>query len=181
LLLLFGMEHFIRRISLLLISVPLFLLAACSSVEVNTAKAPNVDLARYKTYAWAPSSAQNKPQASILDQEIQFSVDRQLREKGFSPADAPASADVQVSYSLGSKTSYTYGTDYDGWDEGYWVWGGPQVFPVHEGILSIILVDPKSNKVVWSGVASDVIGETGESQQQITEEVKDLFKKYPMA
>jgi hypothetical protein len=152
-------------------SLMIFLLAACSSMRVNSAQAPNTDLSQYHTFAWAKQSSDNSsPQSSILDQSVKTDVENQLASKGLTPA--TNSPDLLISYSAKSKDSLEYGAE-PGW------WGAPYAYTVHEGDLTLHFVDPKTNKVVWQATAQDTIGNAGESQKQIEQAVQAMIKKYP--
>jgi hypothetical protein len=175
----------------LIILIPTLWLAACSSMKIDTEKAPGADLSQYKTYSWsypsvpagpAGTSGKKTPEQVLLDQEVESSANRQLAQKGL--VEGPqGSSDLIVRYATKTKTSNEYGTDdyganYNG-DYGYWAWDGPNLYPIREGTLCMILIDRKTSKVVWRGRASDVINKSGESKKQINEAVKGLFKKYP--
>lgn len=172
----YNMALFLSHLRSITAACSLLVLAACSTMGVSTAKAPDVDLSKYKTFAWAPDMQSNgRSDATILDQTVKTSVNQQLRNKGLSPATDVNSADMLISYTATSVPNYTFGEDYSYWE---WLdWGPGQRVRFFE----LRLADPKSKKVIWEGTASDVIGDRGESQQQIMEAVRDLFKEYPQS
>jgi hypothetical protein len=162
-----------------------FALSACSSLGggVSTARAPNVNLSQYKTFAWSEAHSAQRPPATIQDREIMTSVNHELTQKGLSPAD-DTPADLIVSYNAQPELNDGYnGGIYQG-DFDNWEWGGSELRAprMRRGALTLTLVDSKTNRVVWKGKASDVIGndsDEDENQKQITAAVKDLFKEFP--
>jgi hypothetical protein len=75
-----------------------------------------------------------------------------------------------------AKNTTTYGAA-----PGPWLWGPDYyAYPTRVGNLTVQMVDPKTNRTIWQGTASDTIGEAGGSQDQIASAVKDLFKEYPV-
>jgi hypothetical protein len=169
-------------VSLIAVSaVCLGLAVSCSSVEINTAKAPNTDLTHYQTFAWvgptALRSGNQPPAMSIQEQTVQTSVNQKLEQHGLKQVHDKQSADLLVCTQAYSKIV----SDQSNYNSYGWDWGGLAPTPIREGILSVQLVDRKSNRVVWDGFATDAIntGLSTESPQQIHEVVNDLFKKYP--
>ncbi len=151
--------------------------AACSSMQVTTTQAPGANLAKYRTFAWAHQPERASSQSSILDQYVKADVEQQLSSKGLLPA-GDAQPDLLISYTGKSTTSYEYGGGPGYWGApGAWDWG--TVYPVKEGQLSLQFIDPKTKKVVWQGIASDVIDNSGGKPEQIADAVKAILKKYP--
>jgi hypothetical protein len=156
--------------------VSLLALAACSSMDVYTARAPETHLANYHTYSWAPQlQSPNPPADSILDQTVRASVERQLATRGMKQV-PPQMADLLVSYTTLSEVTDTDRGDYGLWG---WDWGGLAPPEVRQGTLAVQLVDPHTNRVVWNGAATDVISDTAdETQKQVVTAVNEIFKQY---
>jgi hypothetical protein len=177
----------VTRSGLLLASILLPYLFACSSMEIQTAVAPQAHLSQYKTYAWAPrpASIPAKPQhAAILEETVQSAIEEDVAQKGLVPAqDAPP--DLLIGYygtsrdsvSFGIAPSYGYGYGGGYYSGGYY----KQPYVTREGSLTLQFIDAKTNKVVWQGTASDSISEAGASQEQVKKAVNDLIEKYPVA
>src|SRR5690349_6452674 len=85
-------------------------ITACSSMEVNTQKDPQADLAKYKTFAWAPTqhSAGNSPNASILEETVKAEVEKQLFAKGLQKAEG-TEPDLLIAYSARAQQDVAYG------------------------------------------------------------------------
>jgi hypothetical protein len=166
-------------VSISLAALSLLSFAACSSMDINTAKAPNTDFNQYKTYSWISTPAQTSiaPEGSILDQTIKSTADQQLMTKGLSPAGSSA-PDLLISYSARTRNSVEYRSSPSSWD---WGWSETTAYPVHEGSIMIKFTDGKTGKPVWQGLASDVIGKAGPTQEEVASAVTKMIEKYPSA
>jgi hypothetical protein len=156
--------------------------AACSSLEVNTAQAPNVSFAQYKTYAWANSPAPQPPgqsldlqEGSILDQTIRSTTEEKLMEKGLAPAGS-ASPDLFISYGAKTKMGVEYGVATTPWG-----WDDRASYPVREGSITLKISDAHTGNPVWQGTASDIIDRAGPSQKDVASAVSKMLDKYPPA
>jgi hypothetical protein len=114
----------------------------------------------------------------FMDQTIKSNLQNQLAAKGLSPAAPDTTPDLLISYTTKAKEGVEYGVaPYGGWG-----WDDETAaYPVREGSIKLQFIDAKTNKGVWQGTASDVIGNSGETQSQVAEAIKDLIKKYPTA
>lgn len=156
-----------------------FVLASCSTMQVQTGKDPQADLYKFHTYAWAPQVAPNpdKPPASLLDQTVISQVEKDLAQKGYAPALAGAKPDLLISYSAMAQDTVEYGAAMTPSH-----WGSyDQLYVVKKGSLTLQFIDPKANRVVWQGSAADVIGDSGATQKQVAEAVDAIMDKYPTA
>jgi hypothetical protein len=159
-----------KPIRLLLVSF-VVLFAACSNLEVNTARAPDANLAQYRTYAWISRS---EPKASsVTDQTVKSNVQEQLINKGLVPSQS-GEPDLLISYFVREKTGFSRGLS-----PSEWGWDQEAVYPVREGDLKLQFIDPKTNRAVWEGTASDVIGRAGPTQKEIADSVTEILKRYP--
>src|SRR4051794_23426111 len=61
-------------------------LSACSSMKTEISKDPQANLAQYKTYAWMQRETPTQGNASVVDQVVRSSVDKELAAKGLRPA-----------------------------------------------------------------------------------------------
>jgi hypothetical protein len=146
--------------------------AACSHMEVNTARAPDANLSQYRTYAWIQSSGQA---SSVTDQTVRLNVEDQLIDKGLVPAKG-GKPDLLISYTAIEKNGFSRGLAPTEWG-----WDQEAVYPVREGNLKIQFIDPKTNRAVWEGTSSDIIGRAGATQKEIAQAVTEIMKRYPTA
>ena len=171
------MDKTLRRVSIPM-SMILLILASCSSTQIKTGHDPQADFTQYKTYTWAPQAqpAPDRPASSILDETVKTAVEQQLATKGLRKVPGPQ-ADLMVTYSATTTDKVTYGAA-----PGPWYWGTvEQPYVTPEGSLTLQFIDPKNHRTVWQGTATDTVGDSGASQKQVANAVKDLLQKYPTA
>lgn len=163
-----------------LTSIVLPLLAACSSMDIRTDQDPQANLYQYKTFAWSPKSQprEGEPESSILDQAVKSSVERELAQKGITPA-SPADADLLINYYGISQTAVTYGAGPPGYWAPYDVPPYGPTYTTREGSLTLQFIDPRTNRIVWQGTAADTISDAGASQKQVAKAVTALIDRFP--
>lgn len=160
--------------------LPLALLFACSSVSTNYDYDTSYDFAKLKTYRWAdiPSKADANP---LVVQRVGAAVERELKAKGYAPAEG--APDFLVATYVGRQSRIQV-TD---WGYGYgprgaWYGGGVDVYQYEEGSLIVDIVDARSKQLVWRGTATSIIdpGATPEERtERINEAVAKIFGDFP--
>ena len=166
----------------------LFLIAAGSLIagDVKVFPVPKTDYAAYKTYNWLPPRlltasglVEDDPTIAPL---IKKAVNRELAKKGFT--EVPSGGSVQI-VSIGMSTGTlmldgflaTYGFD------AYWGVTTANITPVtsynREGTLAVALIDPKTKKGIWCGMATEALGRPGRTEKAIDSAAERMFKKYP--
>lgn len=141
---------------LTLLSVLVLLLTACASVtkdiQVDAKTDPKTNLSGYETYAWLgaaeflndPENEWHPPEIQVAE-EIKFLIDRELRNKGITLANA-ADADLAVAFFVGvNMAAMKLKKDPDTNEE--------FLENVPEGGLVVALVDTDTGFVVWLGSA----------------------------
>ena len=168
-----------RLIAIPLAIVSLLSIAACSTLDVNTAQAPNTNFNQYKTYAWVPSAQPNQPfmieDGSILDQTIKATTEQNLMTKGLSPAGSQP-PDLLISYTARTKMGVQYGVATTPWG-----WDDRAAYPVREGSITIKITDARTQKPIWQGTAADVINRAGPNQKDVANAVNKMLERYPTA
>jgi hypothetical protein len=170
---------------LLLLGLNGMVFFGCSSMDINTKQDPQANLANYKTYAWAPTESTETDTATLRRREILVktllqSVDTQLAIKGYKKV-PPESADFLVAYSAATRDKVNIRTtpypseSRVGFEESYYSES------YREGQLTLDFLDSKTKSVIWEGVATEAIGDSGASQSQIAEAVQKIIAKYPQA
>jgi hypothetical protein len=157
-------------------------LMACSTVEVSTDYDPAANFAQYKTFTIMPLEQFQNNQ--ITADRIKMAITQALQARGLQPTSEAADLQIQVFAKLSQETQITSTGGYGGW--GYRGWGAGMstttVQNLNVGTLVVDLVDPKTNKPVWRGIASDTIDpkSTGEQKQEALNYAMDqMFAKYP--
>jgi hypothetical protein len=160
-----------------------------SSITVNHDFEPDVDFARFKTYAWIaqPAEVAGGAQAAqqtntLLDQRIKDAVNGELGRKGLTIAtDNP---DLVVAYHTGVENKVDV-TDW-GYTYGSYYYGYPQrditVDTYRQGTLIVDLIEYGTMELVWRGTAEAILLENPtpeKTEQRINQAVGMMFQKYP--
>lgn len=172
----------------LFVALLLLLLGTVSirAQKVSVGSDPGVDLAKYKTYAWAQKSASINP---LVSQVIISSIDAQLAAKGLTKVDRDPELTVVVFGSTESDmhvSNPSWAPSLNSIATGVVV--GSQSFLVTKGTLVVDLADAKTEKSVWRGQATQTLdhGPTGDRardaktvEKPIKQAVKKMFKQFP--
>jgi hypothetical protein len=160
----------------------------CSGISVNTDFDNQVDFTKLSTYNWMqapedPAADIQKELATntLVEGRVKRAVDEQLAAKGIRKT--TEDPDMLVAFHTGVQDK----VNVQSWGYGYgWGWGpgGVNVSTVHyqEGSLILDFIDPKTNKLVWRGVATKVLPEKTtpeKSEKTIRQAVEKILEKYP--
>jgi hypothetical protein len=165
-----------------------FALAAVSAFgETKIFASKTQDVTTRSTYTWLPPRLFTK--TGILEDDptyaplIRQAVNRELAKKGY--REVPSGGDLQImSAGVGVASSQlegilvTYGFDaFDGY------YGPTTASPItrinHQGVLLVALVDPKTNKGIWSGYDTEALSGVGSVPKAIDKAAGKIFKKLP--
>jgi len=178
-----------------------FCIAACST-PVHVEQDAGVNLANYKTYMWVDTRYNENDNsarpASYGDVSVRNAANAELKNAGWTEvADNP---DILVSYDVlvqnttarrsdpvysQTYTRYYYNPRFRRWGTIYY----PSQFlgynsyevPVTEGTITITLTDANTDKVVWQGWTSEELNYSRITQEEISSNVKSIFKKIDLA
>ena len=167
--------------------LPLFLLfvvAACSSIRVNSDYDKQVDFTPYKTYAFHKTGI-DKAEISDLDKKrILRSIDETMIAKGFSKSETP---DLLISFFTKEREEVNVNQFNAGWGYGWgwgwnpFLWGGNTTVTRHsEGTLYIDIIDAKKKELIWQGEGEGVLTkDTHKKDEMIKEFVTKILELYP--
>ena len=156
---------------------------AAAKVKVYAAK--GVDLAAYKTYEWLPPKILGKGGVVESDPEfaplIKAAFNKQLALRGLQ--EVPSGGDLQVAtLALAESIPQLEAVLFQGNIE--MDYGTPIATMGRynrEGTLVINLIDPKTKKSAWTGLARETIdNKPGAGKKKIDQAAADIFKKYPV-
>ena len=176
--------------------------AACSTLTTLHAQAIRANwrlkapFSDYKTYEWVPSTNDNHPfYRQYVDEYVNYAL---TKKKGMQQVSASQSPDLIVKYHFLTQetvdTNTTYMGDGGGW--GGWGWGGwgmdgmgmgdmgyatTTQRPRTIGILTLDLIDARTNQIVWRGQATEdniVTGGKGE-EKQVAMSIFKMLERYP--
>ena len=158
-----------------------FILASCSSVQVNTDYDKKANFASYKTYAYNKTSI-DKAEISDLDKKrILYAIDDAMPAKGFTKSENP---DVLISIFTKERERLNICNNM-GWGFGYgwgpnWGMGYSRTSTTPEGTLYIDIVDAKTKELVWQGIGTGYLTTDSEKKdERIAEFVAKILEKYP--
>lgn len=179
-----------------ILAVLLLLLAACAtSPRITTRGAPNASLSGYSSFAFVePLGTDRAGYASLISQQLKFSIRRELEMQGYEYVKTGEQADLLVN-------AYTHlnerivsrevvdpfvGSSY--WDYRYGVYTTWPSYSIRtefqeftEGTLTVDLVDSSKKVMVWEGTARNRINEKTrrDAARAIDEAVARIFEQFP--
>jgi hypothetical protein len=150
----------------MVITLTALLVTGCSGIQVNQDYDPSTDLWSLKTYRWAsdnqPKTGDLRIDNPLRDKRIRAAVERVLAEKGFARSeDGSPSFLVSYQYTLRQKI------ESDGGGVGFGVGSfgrgggiaigtgtGSSVRGYDQGALTIDLIEPGSESLLWRGTGT---------------------------
>ena len=155
-------------------------------VEVGADR--TVNMAKYKTYAWASGPSTSNP---LIHQSIVEAVDRAMVLKGLTKV----ALNAEINLVVFAATESDLHISYPSWHPGFnsiatGIGGASQQWPVTKGTLVVDMLDAKTKNSIWRGQATDTLdhGPTGNMQKdaksvekKIKKAVEKMFKKFPVA
>ncbi len=164
-------------------TIAALLLCAAGCVTVHSKTSENVDLARYRTFAWYASPTATERQRAFerspAGDVVRARIAHDLAEKGIH--ETTATPDFLVAY----HTQLEQKVDVDDWGYPSLFWGappGPVTYDEYtQGNLVVDFIDPKSGRVFWRGTASAVIDRPDRPNlYKLASAVDKVMKRYPV-
>jgi hypothetical protein len=168
-------------------------LAACAPYTIRHDFDPTAPLAAYRTYDWykpKPGKAGDAPPAlgAFTDGRVRAAVERELGARNLRRETA-ADPDVLLDYypvyqnrHYSTQTRVGFGTSGRGWGMRSSI-GSSRRHTYKEGTIVLQMVDFKTNKLVWEGIAEGALtglaGHPQEAEEAIGRAVKDLLEGFP--
>ena len=169
---------------------------SCSTIT-HVEKAPNFNLAAYKSYMWvnimskvADSSARA---TAFADLSVHNEVSEELQRWGWQ--EAHANPDVLISYDILVERNVETQNDpvysqpysrvyYNRFTKRYSGIYYPSQFlgyqqyqvPVKEATITITMVDANSDKTIWQGWTTETLGSSGITDLDVKKSIRNIFK-----
>jgi hypothetical protein len=165
-------------------------ITGCSTLSVSTDYDRSATFTGYKTFDFIPAP---EVKNQLVRSRIEDAITKQLVAKGLTRSSDNPDLLIAGHAKLSSEVHFdttSYGYGWGGWG-GYWgPYGGyggmgtsttvAREVPV--GTLIIDLVDAKSKKLVWQGVASDTLNPNASAEERdwrINDAMQKMFAGYP--
>ena len=171
------------RLTLMAAAASLITYAGCASMPVHSYVPRGQDLARYRTYQWAPADEVSIGDPRLdnnwfFDERVRAAVDRQLATRGFAKGRVET-VDLAVHY----HASVTQAIDARGVDPEYKYCEeancGPYVYEA--GTLLVDFEDARTQQLVWRGwaeaVFDDIIDDQRSMEAMVDDTVKRIFRR----
>ncbi len=174
----------------------LVLTACASPIRTQHDSDPEADFAKYRSFTWIsedpvmgprPGVAGGEYISPIDEQRIRSAVDATLLAKGYRRAESVNTADLVVSFTIGSqqkvRTASTPGrssTYYSTYGGGAW-YGGSAVrtYTYTEGTLALEFYDRDTRHAVWVGWASKRLSKSDDSEEILGRAVSAILEEFP--
>lgn len=166
------------RIATLIGTTGLLLTTTALAQDVTYDFARPTDFTAFETYAWANG---NPVTDELIHERIVTAVDAQLASKGLRQVEENASPDVLVSY----HASVSQALEVSGRDRGGYrpaKWNSARVEQVMVGMLGVDIVHPRTEEIVWRGVATkdlDLKASPEKRDENMNQVAQKLFQHYP--
>ncbi|MEP1097027.1 MAG: DUF4136 domain-containing protein [Cyclobacteriaceae bacterium] len=183
----------------ILLGLLVLTVSACSSVKVLSDYDSKAEFKNYKTFEIAPPQ-EDLPSDPVINQlngqRVTAAIINQMESRGY---ELTSNADLVVNIFVKVENRTEQTTTYDGpyfpyrmnyWYYGYWgyynYWGPGwgystvRVRDYKEGTLVVDLVDAKTKKLVWHGVAiGDPDNFRKKAEERINNAIEKLFAEFP--
>jgi hypothetical protein len=179
-----------NRSRFLAVILPLALLAACSSVRVNSDYDERASFRGLRGYAWTSTSEGHLVDPAInsdlVARRVKNAIDSELIRRGYERTEF-GSADFLVSFQLQAKEKVSVNSTGD-YYFGYRHYGryglGGDISTLHfiEGTIVIDIVDAATGELIWRGWAvTEMDSEPGPEQVQeyINESIRRILEEFP--
>ena len=177
------------------------LLTSCSSTA-HIEKDPSISMGNYKTFSWVEDEKNDTKtkghKNGIAEANVRKAVNEQLQKNGFTEVkrnpDLLLTYDLLVERSVKEQNDPVYSRSftrlyYNPYTRRYGTLYYPPRFvgydnyatPIKEGTVTISIIDPKTDKTIWQGWATDEINSTNMTGKEIQRNVKNIFRKFDVA
>lgn len=194
-------------VGLVIAAIALLLTTSCANrPQLRTDSAPGFDFSQPTTFAFFDELSTNRAgYHSLLTQQLMFSTQREMEVRGFRMVEKTADPDLLINFHVdvadtirvrnvpdrmsGPQFWNHRRSMYGPWP-GHSRWPQPSRWPRDRvevtqetrGVLSIDLVDARSNLLVWEGVANKRLTQRTLNQlgPALDSAVHDLFARFPV-
>ena len=177
-----------------LILLLLFIITACSPVQVSQDYTPGVNLNGLRSYAWHYDQQEKtgdiRIDSPLIDTRIRAAIDETLAARGYRRTSRDQ-ADFHVAYQYAIRgkvgannvqTSIGFGFGTYGRHGGIGVSTGPDYSAYDEGLLIIDILDARDGSTLWRGRGTRQVfmhTEPARLTEQVNETVHKILDQFP--
>jgi len=162
----------------------LWFFVGCSSLDVSVDYDPGFDFRTSKSFAIAHYNKEGED--TLFNDRLIKALDADLQSKGYTKS-AKEEADLIVTFHTNVENKTSIDTDYQMIGYGRYGYGGGMVattrtYNYKKGTLIIDVLNPKDEKIVWRGMATDILKEHKTPQERteyINKVVKETMVSFP--
>ena len=148
----------VTRFVLTVTAVLVFLATGgCTTTTINHSYGINQSFAGLKNYNWgSPSALVLSRQDTVVDQNVQYIADQELKLKGFNKSSEKPDFEISIVYDYNNEIPYSY----------------------QLRMLTMNVYRIKNKELIWRGTASRAIN-IDVSSGELKKAVKDILAKFP--
>jgi len=165
-----------KKVILVLISA--LMITGCSSLKVNVDYDPEFDFAKQESFAIVHHSREGED--TLFNDRFMKALAKDLQAKAYVEKDKE-SADLIFVFHTNVESKTDIDTDYTMVGYGRYGYGGQMMtttrtYKYTKGTLIVDALNPKSKKIVWRGVTTDIL-KTYDNPQERTEYIQKVVKE----
>jgi Domain of unknown function (DUF4136) len=155
----------------------LMLAAPVLAQQVSVNYNHDATFAQFHTYAWGSNNT-NEIKNSILAQVAQQDINSAMQGKGLQMVQESQNPDLILTASGGERAQ----TSWNAWGMRGIGGGMGGISPQQniEATMIVSLYNPKTQELVWRGIAQDTLNNNGnKNQEMVNKAVQKMFKQWP--
>lgn len=164
--------------------ISLWVFAGCSSLRVSVDYDPGFEFQTTNSFAIAHYNKEGED--TLFNDRLIGALAADLRSKGYMQS-AKKEADLIVTFHTDVENKTSIDTDYQMIGYGGYGYGGGMIattrtYTYKKGTLIIDVLNPKNEKIVWRGMATDILKEHKTPQERteyINKVVKETMASFP--
>jgi hypothetical protein len=164
--------------------ISLWIFSGCSSLRVNVDYDPGFDFQTPKSFAIAHYNKEGED--TLFNDRLIRALETDLKTKGYTKS-AKEEADLIVTFHTNVENKVSIDTDYQMIGYARYGYGGGMVattrtYNYQKGTLIIDVLNPKDEKIVWRGMATDILKEHKTPQERtayINKVVEETMASFP--
>ncbi len=158
--------------------ITLWIFVGCSSLRVNVDYDPDFDFRIPKSFVIAHYNKEGED--TLFNDRLIRALEADLQSKGYMKS-SKEEADLIVTFHTNVENKVSIDTDYQMIGYAGYRYGGGMVattrtYNYQKGTLIIDLLNPKDEKIVWRGIATDILKEH-KTPQKRTEYINTVVEK----